>query len=134
MLRRAFGIVLMSSVVVAGLASSAWSRDLVVRYYQPPTGRVLLGFEGHTNGDGIRVDSVWYGGAAARAGIERGDVIVRVNGERIYSWSDYRGAVHGGTNYLRLIDGRSGRLVNVRVYADGDDDYGYGVGSRAPRR
>ena len=56
---------------------------------------VDLGFTPSADFDdlGIEVESVAKGGAAGKAGLKAGDVIVKVNGRRIKNWDEFRAAV-----------------------------------------
>ncbi len=71
-----------------------------------PTPR--LGFNGQISyGHGMRVNYVQYGTPAHWIGLERGDVIVRINGRRINSRYDYDRALEDAAYY------RGGRVVLV---------------------
>lgn len=74
-----------------------------------------LGIMGHIEyGYGMVVDSVNYGTVANRMGLERGDVIVRINNRQINSDSSYQQALfqahqtQGGFVDLVVIDVRTG--------------------------
>lgn len=66
--------------------------------YQQPTPK--LGFNGQiVYGFGMKVVSVNWGSAAQRAGLESGDVIVKINGRQIKSQWDYDQALQNAANY-----------------------------------
>lgn len=76
-----------------------------------------LGFMGHVQyGFGMVVDSVSYGTFASRVGLERGDVIVRINNRKINSDHSYNDAVMDAVRFQRgfvdllVIDVRTGQF------------------------
>ncbi len=96
-------------------------------YVRPP---VLLGFSGQGVGYGVEVMRVNYGSAADRLGLERGDVVVGVNGRPVRSMSEYKRSLAraGSVVWLDVVDVRTGYTVtthSVRLYDD-YDDYDYG--------
>lgn len=87
----------------------------------PPVGSQVvprLGIMGHVDrGIGMVVESVQHGTPASRMGLERGDVIHRINGREISNDWAYREALiraaqfdNGAVN-LHIIDARTGRHV-----------------------
>ena len=66
--------------------------------YQQPTPK--LGFNGQMiYGYGMKVVSVNWGSAAQRAGLESGDVILKINGRQIRSQWDYDQALQNSANF-----------------------------------
>lgn len=73
-------------------------RVLVDPGYQQPTPK--LGFNGQMiHGYGMKVINVNWGSAAKRAGLEPGDIIVKINGQWIRSQWDYNQALQNAANY-----------------------------------
>lgn len=77
-----------------------------------------LGIMGHVDrGWGMVVDSVVRGTPASRIGLERGDVILRINGQEISSDWAYRKALMRAAEFdngqlrLQIADVRTGRRV-----------------------
>lgn len=77
-----------------------------------------LGIMGHIEfGWGMSVDAVVRGTAASRIGLERGDVILRINGQEITSDQAYRQALLNAVRFengllkMQIADVRSGRRV-----------------------
>ena len=67
--------------------------------YVNPGATPRLGFTGRAIWNwGMHVDQVYYGSTAARQGLERGDVIMSINGRRINSMGDYFSAL-SAANY-----------------------------------
>src|SRR5262249_52734339 len=85
-------------------------------------------FPGGHRPAGFLVPGLSSFGPAAAAGLERGDVVTRVNGRRILTYSDWVGALNspfgGGYATFRVWNSRDGYPVNVYVYLGGYD-YGY---------
>lgn len=76
---------------------------------QPGYGRVSLGFYGDFHeGHGMHVNSVVPGSIAQRLGLERGDVIVRINNQNLTCEHDYFNALQN-TSHVRLL------VQNVRT-------------------
>ena len=78
-----------------------------------------LGFMGHVAyGYGMVVDSVSCGGIAERLGLERGDVIVRINNHPIHDDDCYQNALLNAVRFqngfidLTVVNVRSGRMVH----------------------
>jgi hypothetical protein len=85
------------------------------------------------NGVGERVTQVRWGGLASRFGLERGDIILSMNGYRLTyhgSWNDalYQAMYQGGWVRLRIRDVRTGHIVQRQMFV-GD---GGGVGPITP--
>ncbi len=85
-----------------------------------------LGIMGHVQyGYGMVVDSVNYGSLANRMGLERGDVIVRINNHPINNDYNYNQALlkaeqfHGGFVDLLVIDVRTGMTRHRAGNLDG---------------
>lgn len=111
------------AIAVLGMAAST------VQAQQPEAGLRLippvvptqprLGFYGHMEyGFGMMVDRVFWGTPASRAGLEPGDVIVRINNRRIRTDYDYYQALSASGPYCRLLvrDVRGRGLVSVTAY------------------
>lgn len=92
----------------------------------PPPGRpapagssAAIQFQPHMNGgriDGIAVGPGADGGAAMRAaGLEAGDIIVGVNGQRVSSMEQARAAMRSWGGPVTVIVNRGGRAVPVRL-------------------
>ena len=60
----------------------------------------------------IRVESVILGSVAEDTGIQRGDIIMRYEGDRLFDWNDLQSATTGGER---------GELVNITVSRDGSE-------------
>lgn len=82
-----------------------------------------LGFMGHINyGYGMVVDRVSWGTFANRLGLERGDVIVRINNHSIDDDHDYNRAVRNAVEHQRgfidmlVIDVRTGEARHRAGY------------------
>jgi serine protease Do len=89
--------------VVADAAEPKGRLGVVVRPLEPAEAK-RLGAEG-----GVRVERV--GGAAAKAGVRAGDVIVGVNGQPVTSPDDLKRAVDGARDRVALLVQRGdGRL------------------------
>lgn len=87
--------------------------------FQQPTPK--LGFNGQMiYGYGMKIVSLNWGSAAQRAGLEPGDVIVKINGRKIKSQWDYNQALQSAANY------QYGR-VNMKVR-----NVRYGWGQQVP--
>jgi S1-C subfamily serine protease len=77
-----------------------------------------LGFSGYlVPGKGEYVLSVDCGTAAARIGLQPGDVILAVNGHRVArhgAWSEamVQAGPHGGSLTLRIRSGQTGRITD----------------------
>jgi S1-C subfamily serine protease len=74
---------------------------------------VRLGVRGHfEQGYGMVIDSVRWRGAAARIGLEPGDVIRSINGRWLRTEADYRRQLRAKSS-VRLVveDVRTGRLI-----------------------
>ena len=85
-----------------------------------------LGFYGHFDwGVGMHVDSVPFGTPARRMGLERGDVIVAINGLWLRSDRDYHRAMAYSDHYVQVTvqDVRSGRLVTRVAHLPHDSSY-----------
>lgn len=93
-------------------AAPAMVEDRDDRMVDPGVPTPRLGFHGRIVSNGLRVERVDYGSVAFDAGLERGDVIMKVNGRRLTSMSGYRRAL------LEAVDYRDGRVTltveNVR--------------------
>lgn len=82
-----------------------------------------LGFMGHINyGYGMVVDQVSWGTFASRLGLERGDVIVRINNHSIDDDHDYNRAVRNAVQFqsgfidMLVVDVRSGQTRHRAGY------------------
>lgn len=85
---------------------------------QPTPAVPLLGFMGTDLHWGVRVDSVGYGSAARRIGLEPGDVIIALNGMPVRCMHDYHRALaqSGGVVELEVRDVRTGNHVTTIPY------------------
>jgi hypothetical protein len=92
----------------------------------------LLGFYGHMEyGAGMMVDRVLRGTPAWRLGLERGDLIVRINGRSFRTERDFARLLRAGGHRVRLHieDVHTGRVLLRTAHLehdhdDYDDDYG----------
>jgi hypothetical protein len=73
--------------------------------------RAFLGVQGDGEADGARLTSVVAGGAAERAGLREGDVLIRLAGASLMSFDDLRAA---------LRDRRVGERVDLVFVRDGE--------------
>lgn len=82
--------------------------------------RDFLGLE--TNGQGIYVTSVVPDSAAAQAGIEKGDVLLAVNGHEIDSLGYYENDIYGRLNWMNIVrgDGRIGDEIEYTISRGGE--------------
>lgn len=93
-------------------AEPAMVEEREIRMVDPGIPTPRLGFHGRIVANGLRVDRVDYDSLAFEIGLERGDVITKVNGRRITSMSGYRRALLEAVEYR---DGRVNLVVeNVR--------------------
>ncbi|MHC4399113.1 MAG: hypothetical protein ACYTG0_05470 [Planctomycetota bacterium] len=98
-----------------GSAEAAFSQETqrTLVWPGPPTvpHQPRLGFYGHLEpGWGMVVDHVLWGTPAFRAGLERGDVLVRINHRRILSYRDHYWALRtSGSVCWLLVDDVRGR-------------------------
>jgi Do/DeqQ family serine protease len=113
------------SEMVRRVVESALSGGQVVRPWlgvsaQPVTSQLARSL-GLDRPRGVLVDDVFAGGPAQRAGVERGDVILQVNGVDVNDEQALRyqaATQRPGTNVaLRIVRGASQRVVNARVEA-----------------
>lgn len=76
-----------------------------VRYYDPVSERVTTG---------LRVDAVQVGGPAQRVGIEAGDIIVSIDGQRVETVEEVGNVLDstGGSASVYLRDCRTGQYVS----------------------
>jgi S1-C subfamily serine protease len=100
--------------------STAQADDHFQPRLRPPYGgssssRVLLGFSGRNVGYGVEVLRVNRGSTADRLGLERGDVVVGVNGRPVHCLNDYYRQLGraGGHVWLEVIDIRTGYSVET---------------------
>ncbi len=117
------------AIVCAMTATTAHAQSYELR--RPvPSGLPKLGFYGHIQyGWGLMVDRVYGGTEASRIGLERGDIIVSVNGRQIRNWNDYNTALFysGGFGQMVVRDCRTGRLIPTRfVLNNGRGPASYG--------
>jgi len=82
-------------------------------HFSGARGSAFLGISAAGSGsDGVRLSSVFPGTAAARAGLQNGDVIVRLGDEPVATFADLRRAI---------IQKRPGDVVRILYIRDGDD-------------
>jgi S1-C subfamily serine protease len=79
--------------------------------------QLRLGFNGRYNGRGMQILSVNWGSLADRIGLERGDVIESVNGQRITGYRHYLHLLNQSGDFLTLTvrDVRTGRLMTTTL-------------------
>lgn len=72
----------------------------------------------HFHREGLRVISVGFHSPAARAGLERGDVILQVDGKIVRNFDQLHNALHrtGFRGTLTVRDARTGRVNLIRVF------------------
>jgi serine protease Do len=78
-----------------------------------------LGIEAEelADGDGVRVAGIKPGSPAQKAGIEKGDIITKIDNERISSVDDIREALHNSTDQtVKLHYRRNGEKATTEVY------------------
>jgi putative serine protease PepD len=87
--------VFLSSVLVSGVAQQLVASGAVGGGWLGVDGSDLAATAGSTTAPvGVRVDAVDPGGAAARAGLQAGDVIVAVDGRAVHSMAELRSLVY----------------------------------------
>ena len=116
-------------------------RVLVDPGFQQPAPK--LGFNGQMIYNyGMKVVSVNWGSAAQRAGLESGDIIVKINGQPIRSQWDYNQALRNAANYnfgrvhMKVRNVRYDWGYNVPMYAFVQttlDGFGSPVGPIGPQ-
>jgi S1-C subfamily serine protease len=86
--------------------------------YVLPGASYRLGFDGRFVGYGMLVQRVHWGSMAQSIGLESGDVILAINGQRIFSGQHYLNllAQSGGYVTLTVRDVRTGS--HVTLFAD----------------
>jgi S1-C subfamily serine protease len=104
-------------------AAATMAQAQQVEEFRRPVSQQLpkLGFYGHiVYGQGLVIENVSWGTEAAHIGLERGDMIVSVNGQPIRNWNDYNLAMYysGGSGRLVVRDWRSGALLPVAFVLD----------------
>lgn len=83
----------------------------------------VFGMHSYNNGYGEVIVRVRHGGLACQLGLEEGDVVTRLNHDRLTyhgSWEDAlsHAMADGGHIVLRVRDGRTGRIVRRHVDLD----------------
>lgn len=77
------------------------------------------------------ISSVTEGGAAKEAGLQEGDVITRINGEKIHMWEDIRLATLTGQGTSMTIEyerqGEKGEVILNPVYDENGDTWYIGI-------
>lgn len=88
------------------------------RFVQPPM--PVLGIYGRITSQGMLVTDVVRGTEAWEIGLERGDVIVEIDGRHIHSQRDYDIAMSraGRHTNLRVLDARGRGIVTVQAHLD----------------
>ena len=120
---RTLAIAAVSAVMLVGSFSS------VSQAVDPGNGggrrQPLLGFVGRMQyGYGMEVQRVNWNSLAQRMGLERGDVIVRINGQQIRTTQDYYSALRwSGGRLTVVVDDCWGRGY-ITVYAELDNGAG----------
>ncbi|HMP07188.1 MAG TPA: PDZ domain-containing protein [Lacipirellulaceae bacterium] len=108
----------LTAALSAGAARAEFTpRVLPDSPYIVPQSPYRLGFAGQYNGRGMLVRQVQWGSIAHRIGLERGDVVVSINGQRIFGYHHYLSllAESGGFVRLGVRDVNTGRLVTMQV-------------------
>lgn len=85
----------------------------------PQPNEAVMGLVGTmVYGDGLRIDSVAPGMTAANMGLERGDVILGVNGVRVRDIQQFRNLLtnSGGAINLTVRNVRNGQVIPVNGY------------------
>lgn len=74
----------------------------------------------HHHYQGLKITSIAYRSPAQRAGLERGDVILEVDGRDVVTGEALHRALHhtGFRGTLTVRDARTGRINRVQVYPD----------------
>ena len=82
--------------------------------HEPP----VYGLPAYHQHHGLRISSVSYFSPAARAGLERGDAILEVDGRKVRTPEDLHQLLHatGQRGMLTVRDARTGRVRDVRVF------------------
>lgn len=129
--------VVMCFAALLALNVSVLAEDFVPRMRPTlrPVEPVRLGFVGHVDrGEGMHVERVLYGSIADQIGLEAGDLIERINGQRIRCNEDYFDAIRNAFGVFNLVvhDVRTGhhntlrfRVVSGRVRFDEECDHGH---------
>lgn len=90
---------------------------LAARGRQPPFARNLLGFFGIPDGDSaIRVTFVASGSPAERAGLEDGDIVVRINGQPAGPAQLALADAPAGTRLTLTLEGGATRVLTLAPY------------------
>lgn len=81
----------------------------------------VLGIYGHSTRNGMLVTDVVRGTEAWNVGLERGDLIVEIDGRHIRGQRDYDIAMQrtGNHTILRVLDVRSRRIITVDAHLFG---------------
>jgi hypothetical protein len=139
---RKIAFALVAGLVAAAFTASPASAEPKALFLSPgadpdfvPQPLPRFGFSSfNINGVGERVTDVRWGGLASQFGLERGDLILSLNGNRLTyhgSWTDaLREAMYtGGVVRLRIRDVRTGFVVSRQMFVGG----GGGIGPITPK-
>lgn len=98
---------------VARPASAEGAPRVAPGAYVLPGATYRLGFDGAFVGYGVLVKRVHWGSMAEQIGLERGDVVLAINGQRIFGYQHYLSllAQSGGYATLTVRDVRTGNHV-----------------------
>jgi S1-C subfamily serine protease len=107
----------LASLSVASAPVQAQATYVVPDPYVVPAAPYRLGFDGAFTGYGMLVQRVHYGSIAQQIGLEPGDVILAINGRRIFSYHHYLNllARSGGYVTLTVRDVRTGNRLYMPV-------------------
>ncbi len=113
-----------SAALLIVLGSTAQAQHRLIAPYPNNSGHATtprLGFNGQiSHGGGMYVNYVRHGTPAYWMGLERGDVIMRINGRRINSRHDYDHALRDAASH------RGGRVVLLVDDVRAHDPYSHG--------
>ncbi len=119
MIRRAFCVV-SAGLLLAAMSQVSHGQNLPRQPYLGFNGDVVnlpanLGIPRDFNLKGMRVRSVRWGSPAARAGLERGDIVVTIDGIAFRNNAGYLQALRMSSQQpsLMVVNVRNGRLTRV---------------------
>jgi S1-C subfamily serine protease len=80
--------------------------------------RYTLGVRGTYTPDGMRIDAVAPGSPAEKVGLQRGDLILKIDGQTVLNQQDFAGAIDGSQGSAILIVRKGNNPRPVRLIAD----------------